>query len=418
MKTFRWCLAIVTFLCHGVAFALTPAEVFQKVSPSVWAVRGLDDTERPVSYGSAVVVQRGQVATTCRVVHGAKFIQVRRENVIFLAKIAHADYERDLCLLSITGFNAAPVEIVGVADLKIGQSAYAINSPKGVSQSLSDGLISGLRSSDGKQPLVQTTAALSEGASGGGLFDDRGRLIAITTLSAAPRGGLNFGIPAQWIAEVPERARQQVGRTPEQTLSGVASSSGAVVPVAGNVWVYHYRDKILARRGYPITIRVDSVSGTTVSESLQVEGENNQDLAVDTHRFGFIGRALPRDRILVELAPYLRPADLKADQSKDLKFSGSYPVPKDPFSPWVVKRPRISEEEMTVPAGRFRTTRVELTGLRETVTPFSDPVRFWFQAWYAPEVGRYVKLRHRAWNGYGQLDTDETVELKEIRKKL
>ena len=37
------------------ALALSPDQIFEKVAPSVWVVRGLDATERPISYGSGVV---------------------------------------------------------------------------------------------------------------------------------------------------------------------------------------------------------------------------------------------------------------------------------------------------------------------------------------------------------------------------
>jgi hypothetical protein len=52
--------ALLAALLPGAALALAPDQVFEKVSPSVWAIRGLDSTERPMSYGSGVVVAPGR----------------------------------------------------------------------------------------------------------------------------------------------------------------------------------------------------------------------------------------------------------------------------------------------------------------------------------------------------------------------
>jgi S1-C subfamily serine protease len=61
---------------------------------------------------------------------------------------------------------------------------------------LTQGLISGLRNYDGRN-LVQTDAPLSPGNSGGGLFDESGNLIGITTLaSRAGVQNLNFAVAA------------------------------------------------------------------------------------------------------------------------------------------------------------------------------------------------------------------------------
>jgi S1-C subfamily serine protease len=57
-------------------------------------------------------------------------------------------------------------------------------------------LISGLRSQDDAR-LIQFTAAISPGSSGGGLFDAHGNLVAITSYSLKGAQGINFAIPAE-----------------------------------------------------------------------------------------------------------------------------------------------------------------------------------------------------------------------------
>ena len=60
---------------------------------------------------------------------------------------------------------------------------------------LSEGLISNLRA-EGHRNIVQTTAPVSPGSSGGGLFDERGNLIGITTSQITSAQNLNFAIAA------------------------------------------------------------------------------------------------------------------------------------------------------------------------------------------------------------------------------
>ena len=50
-----------------------------------------------------------------------------------------------------------------------------------------------------KQPLIQTSAPISHGSSGGGLFNDRAELIGITTFYVKGGLNLNFAIPSDWI---------------------------------------------------------------------------------------------------------------------------------------------------------------------------------------------------------------------------
>src|SRR6185369_6170836 len=133
-------VAAAMLVCRQAA-ALDPSEVFAKVAPSVWAVRGLDANEKPIVYGSGVVIGPGRVVTNCHVLAKAKAIQVRRSNVAYYGKLEHADVERDLCIISIAEFNAPAVAVVPLASVRVGQRAYAIGNPERLDLTLSEGLI-------------------------------------------------------------------------------------------------------------------------------------------------------------------------------------------------------------------------------------------------------------------------------------
>ena len=81
-------------------------------------------------------------------------------------------------------------------DLVVGEKVYTVGAPIGLERTLGEGIISGLRKFEGEK-LIQTSAPISSGSSGGGLFDTRGNLIGITTFLLYEAQNLNFAIAAE-----------------------------------------------------------------------------------------------------------------------------------------------------------------------------------------------------------------------------
>ena len=202
------CLLVSTPL--ALAAALTPAELFARVSPSVWRVQTLDGDGLPLVQGSAVVVAPSQLVTNCHVLARAKRVQVRRDGQakVMAAKLVLWDVQRDLCQLEAPEAVAPSVPLGSSSAAAVGQPAYAIGHPKGLDLTLSAGLVSSLRrNSAGQLVLIQTSAAISGGSSGGGLFNEEGELLGLTTIAsiAGDAQNLNFAIPADWIRDLPRR---------------------------------------------------------------------------------------------------------------------------------------------------------------------------------------------------------------------
>ena len=115
-----------------------------------------------------------------------------------------ADKPHDLCLLRINDKIGPTLKTRESKSLKVGQRVYAIGAPLGLELSFSEGIISSLRKADGGF-VIQTTTPISPGSSGGGLFDEDGILIGVTTFQTAKGQNLNFAVPAEWISSVSER---------------------------------------------------------------------------------------------------------------------------------------------------------------------------------------------------------------------
>ena len=164
------------------------------------------------SQGGGVVVNTpNQVATNCHVVdESPNSIRVYKgenrravRDKSYSAEIVAGDRERDVCILSVPGLWGIPASIRTAGELEIGEAVYAVGTPKGFDFSISNGIVSQLREGeDGKAPLIQTSAAISPGSSGGGLFDSQGRLVGLTTWKIREGENLNFAIPVDWALEL------------------------------------------------------------------------------------------------------------------------------------------------------------------------------------------------------------------------
>jgi cytochrome c-type biogenesis protein CcmH/NrfG len=194
-------LAVISPLA---ARAIAPEQIFVQVSPSVVVIDILDANGKAVGQGSGAVIGVGQVITNCHVAQKGESLKVRQLGKTFKATLQYADTDRDLCQLSVLDLQVPPVVLGTASNLRVGQRVYAIGAPKGLELTLSEGLISSLRPYEGSQ-YIQTSAAISPGSSGGGLFDDQGRLVGITTFQFIEGQNLNFALPVDWIGELPKR---------------------------------------------------------------------------------------------------------------------------------------------------------------------------------------------------------------------
>jgi serine protease Do len=213
------------------AATLSAQSVFQSASPSIVRVFSGDEAG-PSSQGSGVVVGSGEVITNCHVVEGGSHVKVKSGASVLSASVTVADRELDLCRLSVGGLDAPAVTIAGVGELQTGERVYAIGAPRGLELTISEGIVSSLRTvANGK--IVQTTAAVSPGSSGGGLFDAQARLVGIVTFQRRDGQNLNFALPADWIAEMRSR-----GSNPVASVSTTAAEPTIAEMVVGTWYCF------------------------------------------------------------------------------------------------------------------------------------------------------------------------------------
>ncbi|WP_332750524.1 tetratricopeptide repeat protein [Hydrogenophaga sp.] len=181
------CKALVAgaLLVHAASsYSDEPAEdakrVFTKVQTSVVTVHSLDEKGDSDGHGSGVVIGAGLIATNCHVVRAASSLRVTGTSGEFNAKWIRQDAQRDLCVLYVEGLAMPAAKLRPSASLLIGEPVYAVGNPLGFGVAVSAGLISVIDTKS-KPPVVITSAPLSPGSSGGGLFDRDGQLVGVTT---------------------------------------------------------------------------------------------------------------------------------------------------------------------------------------------------------------------------------------------
>lgn len=218
------------FVIFGASFSYgkTATEVYEQASASTVIVKNTDTLAKKKSSGSGVVLSDGQVLTNCHVIKNAQVLTVHTRHKEYPAILQYSDWTRDLCSLTVAGLDAPSALLGQSKTLKVGAKVYALGTPRGLAFTFSDGIVSGFRErKNGRH--IQTTAAISRGSSGGGLFDEDGALVGLTTFYMANGQNLNFAIPIEWASELAKRS------TPDPALnsaSSVTSSAAKASPTS------------------------------------------------------------------------------------------------------------------------------------------------------------------------------------------
>ena len=192
------------------------------------------------------------------------------------------------------------------------------------------------------------------------------------------------------------------------------------VPPVGAIWSYRLQDKLFGRRQHAFAVKVDAVSGPVITELFQAGQAERAVLPVDAQSVRFVERHIGGDVRFVELSPYL----LNAASAMGLPNAPThYPLGRS-STPFRVRVTHIVEDHISIPAGTFKTIRVDVTGERRVswrgrgggVNSLAVS-RFKYTAWYSADVNRYVMVRHQQWNSGGAPLADELVQLLDYSAK-
>jgi S1-C subfamily serine protease len=169
---------------------LSTREVFDKVSGAVYVVKAQH------KMGSGVAISDRELLTNCHVVDESPNVTIGRDKKEQNATVVSMNVGADRCVLRAENKLPSWVKVRPYDDIKVGERAITVGTPQGLELTVAEGLVSSKRTHKGSR-LVQTSAPISHGSSGGGLFDARGELLGITTFYFAGGQNLNFAVAAE-----------------------------------------------------------------------------------------------------------------------------------------------------------------------------------------------------------------------------
>lgn len=187
----------------------SPQEIAKKTFPSVVVVLINDKNGQPVSLGSGFVIRNGIVATNLHVIEDGvsgvvKMIGADRQYPI--EGILATSDKYDLALLSIPDLRA-PTLMLSDRNVLVGDTIYAIGNPRGLEGTFSEGIVSSIRKLD-EDELIQITAPISPGSSGGPVVNIDCDIIGVATATIMEGQNLNFAVPARYLEQLLETERK------------------------------------------------------------------------------------------------------------------------------------------------------------------------------------------------------------------
>jgi len=255
VKRARITIALLIATCTIVHAQDAGVQVFAKASGAVAWVETMSADSMHHMRGSGVVLkERGWLLTTYHgYKHGGSISARVGSSALLLGKVITADQDRDLVVVEVLGSapaaawkNVPALAAITSNAIPTGADAYAIGNPNGVELTISYGLVSGMRpyGTTGRL-LLQFSAPVSEGNSGGALLDSKARLLGLPTAWAADGGGqaLNFALPM------------------EEVFAAVAAPRNDL-PVPNEAWLtatraYRHGDCLLAQQLFLAVIQND-----------------------------------------------------------------------------------------------------------------------------------------------------------------
>jgi len=395
--------------CVTSASALPPDQIFDRASNVTWQVRALGPKEELLATSTGVAVSPGKVLTSCQALARARQVQLRRGNAIFDAKLEFPDVERDLCQLDAPGLEAPAPALGSSRGLRPGRRLYVVGYGLGNAPSLGEGLVSAVIDEGAANERIQTTIPAARGLLGAGVYDEEARLVGVVTSSPKEAAANLFAVPADWVPQVATRGAAALAARTKPAATG-AGGAAAGMPAAGSVWSYGMVDRQYSRRQTDITIRALKVDGHVVEEAVSTQASPDGRRVLDGASTRIVSHPLGAGSSLIELNPYLLAASGNKTPVNPTQAAG-YPVEVG-YPGWHETVQTLDWESVTVAAGTFRALRVQANGrrLRSAGAP-NVPMSYRITAWYAPDVGRYVRLEHQQWLGNGQSYLHESVEL-------
>jgi S1-C subfamily serine protease len=226
------CWVLVLFFEASSALGQTAQEIAKKAFSSTVLLVMEDKSGQPLSLGSGFFVREDIVATNLHVVEGAaggyaKIVgKQQKYNITGYVAI---DNKMDLVLLKIDKVKAPAITLGDSSKIAIGDEIFAVGNPKGLEGTFSKGIVSAIRKIE-EDTLLQITAPISPGSSGGPILNSEGDVIGISVATFKGGQNLNFAIPVSYLsnllANIKSAKPLSVEEKPEKKVKSILADLG------------------------------------------------------------------------------------------------------------------------------------------------------------------------------------------------
>jgi len=192
-------LIALSLLCS--ANAQKPHQIAEKAFPSVVLLVMQDAQGQTLALGSGFFVREDVVASNAHVIEGASkgFAKLVGQKTQYeISGVVRIDYEHDLVLLALKNAQAPPLPLGDSSHVEIGDEVYVVGNPLGLEGTFSSGIVSALRDI-GSNRILQITAPISPGSSGGPVLDAEGKVIGVATATFTAGQNLNLAVPISYL---------------------------------------------------------------------------------------------------------------------------------------------------------------------------------------------------------------------------
>ncbi|TAN61825.1 trypsin-like serine protease [bacterium] len=183
---------------------LAVSEIYSRYSPSIVSIKTKDKNGNEIGLGSGFVVSKdGIIVTNSHVIGAAHRCEVKVGEKVFPDTFLINNFpDIDMAVLKINAEGLYPLAIGDSDELASGQFIVALGNPLGLEQSVSSGIISAIRSGRDMK-LIQLTAPISPGSSGGPVLNEYGEVVGIATVASFFMAqNVNFAVPINYLKKI------------------------------------------------------------------------------------------------------------------------------------------------------------------------------------------------------------------------
>ncbi len=208
--------------------------IYTQVAGSVFLLELHDADGEQIGTGSGFLVSEDHILTNAHVAD-AGAISVRLGSLRVTCEVQRTDRVNDLALCRIPGKSTAPILRLAAKDPSPGATIFALGSPRGFENTITQGLFTAYREMDGRR-VGQISAPISPGSSGGPILNADGELVGVAVALLKGAQNLNFAIPLNIVTNF---------------LKDEAGNSGPFIDVARSLQASRDGEKFSTESGSP-----------------------------------------------------------------------------------------------------------------------------------------------------------------------